>query len=117
MASAKKTLNPLTDTPTTKTEITKPFMYAYMASSKASLEDVEWFSELCDDPEYRKEYKDQLHGTTYEDINVPMVREQFCLRFYPHLYQKKKSDAPKTFADKIKALKAQKEKEEREAKQ
>ena len=44
MASAKKTLNPLTDTPTSKTDVTKPFMLAYMKSEKATAEDREWFS-------------------------------------------------------------------------
>ena len=38
MASSKPTLNPLTDTPTNKTQITKPFMKAYMKSEKATAE-------------------------------------------------------------------------------
>lgn len=111
MASAKKTLNPMTETPTTKTEITKAFMFAYMSCEKATLADVEWFAELCENPEYRKEYINRLTNEPYEDIDIPKVREQFCKKFYPQLLAKKK-DGPKTFTDKILALKAQKAKEE-----
>ena len=39
MASSKPTLNPLTDTPVNKTQITKPFMLAYIKSEKATAED------------------------------------------------------------------------------
>ena len=48
MASAKKTLNPLTDTPTNKVEITKPFMLAYMRQV-ASEEDKAWFKKIVAD--------------------------------------------------------------------
>ena len=43
MASSKKTLNPLTDTPTSKTDITKPFMLAYLKSGLAEPDKVKEF--------------------------------------------------------------------------
>ena len=47
MASAKPTLNPLTDTPENKTQITKPFMLAFMRCEKANDDDRKWFVDVC----------------------------------------------------------------------
>lgn len=102
MASAKKTLNPLEDKPQTKIEVTKPFMIAYM-ESVASEEDVNWFIEVIEKPENRKMYKNKLNGEEYEDIDIPVIRELFCKRFFPYLNAKKKTAL--TFTDRIKALK------------
>lgn len=98
MASSKPTLNPLTDTPTNKTQITKPFMLAYMKSEKATAEDKAWFKSIVGDPAYVREYTNQLDGSTYEDIHIPKVREQFCKRFFPNLLEKKKT---KSFIEEI----------------
>ena len=119
MAGAKPTLNPLTDTPKNKTEVTKPYMYAFMESEKASLEDVEWFYELISKPENRKMYKNKFKQSEddpdeYEDIDIPKVREAFCARFYPNLNVKNKG--PRTFTDKIEALRAKKMKQASESK-
>lgn len=91
MASSKPTLNPLTDTPTNKTQITKPFMKAYIKSEKASAEDREWFKKIVSNPENQKEYKNQLDGKLYIDIDIPKVRKAFVDRFFPQLNEKKKS--------------------------
>ena len=99
MAQAKKTLNPLTDTPTAKTDITKPFMLAYMKCEKATAEDKAWFKSVVSNPENQKEYKNQLNGEIYTDIDIPKVRLAFCERFYPNLVAKKKSK--KSFIDSI----------------
>ena len=99
MASAKKTLNPLTDTPTSKTDVTKPFMLAYMKSEKATAEDREWFKKIVSDPKYQEEKVNKFGGGTYIDIKIPEVRQLFCERFYPHLSVKKKKT--KTFIDSI----------------
>lgn len=87
MASAKPTLNPLTDTPTNKTQITKPFMLAYIKSEKATDEDRKWFKALC--VQYKEEKVNQFDQSTYMDINIPEVRKAFCERFYPNLVGKK----------------------------
>lgn len=98
MASSKPTLNPLTDTPVNKTQITKPFMLAYIKSEKATAEDRAWFKSIVGNPEYHQEKINQLDGSPYTDINIPKVRELFCRRFYPNLLEKKKS---KSFIDEI----------------
>ena len=101
MAGSKKTLNPLTETPTTKTEVTKPFMVAYM-KTKASAEDIEWFKAIVGNPSNQKEYKNQLDGSIYTDIDIPKVRKEFINRFYPQLNAKKKKN--ETFIDTILGL-------------
>ena len=89
MASSKKTLNPLTDTPTNKVDITKPFMLAYMKSEKATAEDIAWFKKIVSDPENQKVYTNKLNNQKYTDIDIPKVRGFFCERFYPQLTVKK----------------------------
>ena len=98
MASAKKTLNPLIDTPSNKVEITKPFMLAYMREV-ATAEDKEWFKKIVADKNNQKEYLNKLNGTTYIDIDIPKVRKEFISRFFPQLNAKKEKN--KTFIDSI----------------
>ena len=98
MASSKPTLNPLTDTPTNKTQITKPFMLAYIKSEKATDADRAWFKSIVGDPAYHRECTNQLDGSKYWDIHIPKVREQFCKRFFPNLLEKKKT---KSFIEEI----------------
>ena len=98
MAQAKPTINPLTDNPKNKTDITKPFMLAYMKSSKATKADIEWFKELVRNPEYQNEYFNRFTQEKYLDIDIPKVREKFVERFYPNLLEKKTN---KTFIDMI----------------
>jgi hypothetical protein len=101
MASSKPTLNPLTDKPANKTQITKPFMLAYIKSELASDADREWFKKIVSNPDNQKEYKDQLHGTVYTDIDIPKVRKEFIDRFFPNLNKK---EGKKTFIDEILGL-------------
>lgn len=98
MASAKKTLNPLTDTPSNKVEVTKPFMLAYMRQV-ANEEDKTWFKKIVSNPDNQKEYTNQLNGTPYMDIDIPKVRKAFIDRFFPQLNAKK--DKNKAFIDSI----------------
>lgn len=98
MAIAKKTLNPLTDTPSNKVEVTKPFMLAYMRQV-ANEEDKAWFKKIVSNPDNQKEYTNQLNGTPYMDIDIPKVRKAFIDRFFPQLNAKK--DKNKTFIDSI----------------
>lgn len=99
MAQAKPTLNPLTDTPKSKTDITKPFMLAFMKSEKATEEDKKWFKTIVSNPENHKKYVNRLNGVVYTDIDIPKVRLEFCKRFYPQLAAKKKAN--KSFIDSI----------------
>jgi hypothetical protein len=101
MASSKPTLNPLTDVPKNKTEVTKPFMSAYIKCEKASDADREWFKTIVGNPEYQEEKINRLDNTPYLDINIPKVREKFCERFFPHLLEKKKN---KSFIEDIMSL-------------
>lgn len=103
MASSKPTLNPLTDKPTSKTQITKPFMLAYIKCEKATDADREWFKEIVSNPANHKVYFDQIHQRDYTDIDIPKVRKMFCERFYPNLLARKKKEN-KTFIDEIMAL-------------
>lgn len=102
MASAKRTLNPLTDTPTAKTDITKPFMKAYIMSEKATPEDIAWFKSVVSNPDNQKEYLNRLNGEKYTDIDIPKVRKLFCERFYPQLLAKKAGN--KSFIETIMGL-------------
>lgn len=99
MAGSKKTLNPLTDTPASKTDITKPFMLAFMKSEKATKEDKEWFKKIVSNSENQKEYINRLTNQPYMDIDIPKVRKEFCERFYPQLVAKKNKN--KSFIDSI----------------
>lgn len=101
MASSKPTLNPLTDTPTNKTQITKPFMLAYIRCEKATAEDKAWFKALCKDTDNQRDYISQLNNEKYRDIDIPKVRKAFIDRFYPQLNAKKKN---KTFLEEIDLL-------------
>jgi len=98
MASAKKTLNPLTDTPMNKVEVTKPFMLAYMRE-KSTDEDKAWFKKIVSDKKYQKEYVNRLNGQPYIDIDIPEVRKEFIKRFFPQLNARKEKN--KTFIDSI----------------
>lgn len=98
MAQAKPTINPLTGSPKNKTDITKPFMIAYMKSNLPSQADKEWFKDIVRNPEYQKEYYNRFTQERYIDIDIPKVREKFCERFYPNLLEKKKNQ---TFIDMI----------------
>ena len=102
MAQAKPTLNPLTDTPKDKTEVTKPFMLAYMRCEKATAEDKKWFKGVVSNPENQKEYINRLNNEPYIDIDIPKVRLLFCERFFPQLVTKKKTN--KSFIDSIMEL-------------
>lgn len=101
MASSKPTLNPLTDTPTNKTQVTKPFMLAYIKSEKATDEDRKWFKAVVTNPANQEEKKNQLDGSLYMDIKIPVVRKEFIDRFFPQLNTKKKA---MSFIDEIASL-------------
>lgn len=100
MAGAKRTRNPMDDNdqPQNKTEVTKPFMLAYM-KQRATPEDKEWFKKIISNPENQKMYRNRLTNEDYLDIDIPKVRLAFCERFYPNLVAKKPKN--KSFIDTI----------------
>ncbi len=87
---AKNKLDPRTDKPMNKIEITKEFMYNYM-KTVATEEDKAWFKSIVSNKDYQKEYKNSLNGTTYTDIDIAKVRELFIERFYSYIGKKKKT--------------------------
>ena len=95
-----KTLNPLTETPIKKAEVTKPFMFAFMQSHKATKEDLDWFINVCENN--KRIYKNKFTGADYEDIDIPKVRAAFVERFYPNLSVKKKKK--KSFVEELKLI-------------
>ena len=95
---AKNKLDPRTDKPKNKIEITKEFMNSYM-KLVATPEDIAWFKELVSNPDYHKEYKNSLNNTTYTDIDIAKVRLEFAKRFFPYLDKPKKKKL--TFIDSI----------------
>ena len=93
---AKATLNPLTEAPTNKTQITKAFMIAYITSGKATPEQIKEFKKVVKDNQ--KEFTSKLTNKTYEDIDIKAVREKFCDMFFPQLNIKKVKKG-KSFTD------------------
>lgn len=89
----RKVINPLTQEPQTKSDITKGFMLAYMKSGKPSKEQIEKFKEIV--KSNQKDYTTPK-GEKYKDIDVPKVREEFCKLFFAHLVEPRK-----TFTDEI----------------
>ena len=98
----KTTLNPLTDTPENRTQLTKSFMYLYV-KEKGKPADKKWFKELCGNPEYQKPFKSNLTGEEIIDIDVKKVRDEFCKKFFPNLNRKKKEDK-KSFLEMVNDL-------------
>lgn len=98
---AKKKLDPRTDKPMNKLEITKEFMYDYM-KTVATPDDKEWFKSIVSNKEYQKEYKNSLNDTTYIDIDIAKVRELFVERFFSYIKKKKKQKI--SFIDSIMEL-------------
>ena len=98
---AKNKLDPRTDKPKNKIEITKQFMEDYM-KLVATPEDIKWFQDIVSNPDNHKEYKNSLNNTTYTDIDVAKVRDLFVKRFFPYIQKKKKDKI--TFIDSIMKL-------------
>lgn len=97
----------MTETPKAKKELTKEFMLAFLASPKATKEDVEWYKEIINKEENRKTYENGLNGTTYEDFDLAKVRDLFAERFYPNLIGNKKK-TKLTFDERLELILASK---------
>lgn len=81
------TLNPLTDTPTKKTELTKDFMLTYI-KVKGNEEDKQWFKEKV--KEYTIEKENKLKGKELiKGLDITSLRNEFANRFFPNLNKAK----------------------------
>lgn len=88
MANRKRpTLNPLTDIPRRKTELTKDFMLAYI-KAKGTEEDKIWFKEKV--KQYTVEKDNKLRGEKkIKGLEITALRDEFAERFFPNLIKSK----------------------------
>jgi hypothetical protein len=91
-------LNPRTDTPNKKSQITKDFMLGYIRF-KGTEEDREWFKAVVN--KNVKEKSDESGATTEaennktstgKEIDLKKIRSEFCQRFFPHLENPTQAD-------------------------
>ena len=85
---AKKTLNPLTDTPMKITQLTKDFMLVYIKTN-GSAKDKEWFKDLVKRNTIDK--VNNLNGEKTKGVDIFAMRKEFAERFFPQLIKEKKS--------------------------
>jgi hypothetical protein len=95
MAKKRIELNPLTDTPKNKLDITKTFMKTYL-ENKGSVEDKKWFASIVRENIVEKSAPSNpsVKVRTYD---LAIVRDAFVDRFFPQM--KKKSGAEKDLDD------------------
>lgn len=82
-----KTLNPLTDEPTKKTELTKDFMLTYI-KVKGTEEDKKWFKEEVKKYTVEK-YINLKEGKKVKGLDLKPLRNEFADRFFPNLNKTK----------------------------
>lgn len=85
----QKTLNPLTEEPTKKTEITKDFMLIYI-QVKGTDKDKKWFKDKV--AEYTIEKSNNLTKETVKGLDISKLRKDFIDRFFPNLNKSKGAD-------------------------
>ncbi len=95
---AKSMLNPLTDTPTSLTQLTQSFMLQYMRA-KGSDEEKAWFKELCNANALQR--TNNLNGKPTQVLSLQPVRRAFAEKYFPQLLKKKQG---KTFFDELNEL-------------
>ena len=95
----KSNLNPLTDTPSTLTQVTQGFMLEYI-KAKGSDEEKQWFKKLCNANIIKK--KNGLTGEEVDALDTKVVRREFVAKYFPHLVKQKKKGV--TFLDMVNEL-------------
>lgn len=95
---AKSILNPLTDTPTSLTQLTKNFMLQYI-KAKGTDEEKAWFKELCN--AHAVQRTNNLNGKTTKALSLQPVHRAFAEKYFPQLLRKKQG---KTFFDELDEL-------------
>lgn len=85
---AKNELNPLTETPKSKLDITKNFMFGYVKNKGA--EDMKWFKSIVEPNIIEKKAPNsQKVIRTYD---VKPVRDEFCKKYFPNLIKSSKAE-------------------------
>lgn len=85
---AKKELNPLTDTPKNKLDITKNFMYGFVKSK--GNEEMKWFAEVVSKHIIEKKAPNSQKGVRTYDVKP--VRDEFCKKYFPNLIKSSKAE-------------------------
>ncbi|MBR0353575.1 MAG: hypothetical protein IJH53_10280 [Oscillospiraceae bacterium] len=109
MAKTKKEpLNPLTDKPKSLADVTLMYMHDFI-DKKGSLEDAEWFMDRLDaywGMKYNNLAKKEIEGVT----DIPALRREFALRFFPQLVDRKRTPNKQSYRDMVKAMVEKKKK-------
>ena len=79
-------LNP----PTKKTELTKESMLLFMKDESVSKKEKKWFVDLMNSNKVKK--KNNLTGEIVETYDLPKVREEFALKYFPQISSKAKKN-------------------------
>ncbi len=85
MARKTPELNPLTDIPTKKIQVSKQFMLGYIKAHGTD-EDKEWFKKLVRDNKVMK--VSSLDHKEHKTLDIAPVREAFCERFFENVGKK-----------------------------
>ena len=96
--ATKVRLDPLTDKPTKKGDITKNYMVRY-AKAYGTPEQRAELKQFIKEHTVEKESK--LTHSTYKDIELKACREKFCELFFPELVEKK---GKRTFFEEVEDL-------------
>lgn len=85
MAKKRKELDPLTEKPENKSDLTKTYMLGYIKAHGTD-EDKAWFKELVRNNKVMK--KSALDGKEYPQLDLAPTRQAFCERFFENILKK-----------------------------
>ena len=96
---AKKNIDLIKETPTSKAQLTKENMLNFMKDK--SLEERKWFVGLVKSS--TKEKKGNTSDKTVIGYDMPKIRTEFATKYFPEL-NKKKTPSSKAFEDELNKL-------------
>lgn len=82
MAKKRQELDPKTEKPKQKSDLTKTYMLGYIKEHGTD-EDKAWFKELVRNNKVMK--KSALDGKEYPQLDLAPTRQAYCERFFPNL--------------------------------
>ena len=86
-------LNPLTDVPTSRSDLSLTFMLGYV-KEKGTKEDKDWYIKLVEkNIENKVCHLPQAKGKKTPTPNIAVIREEFCKRFFPQFVSTKKNQS------------------------
>ena len=88
MAKSKKELNPLTDKPANKLEVTKAFMLGFM--QQRSDEEKKWFAGVVQENIVEKTAPNS--DKKVKTYDLAKVREEFCKKYFINLIKKSNAE-------------------------